>query len=103
MPIYDLICTACGYEKGEIIFPSYDAFQKAETERECPECHSKLEAKLSYFNICEGQKYKTTNGKICEKSLGLILEVGEKPCGHVGLRKISLAEVLKVQHDPEMN
>lgn len=103
MPIYDLICTSCGYEKGETIFPSYDSFQKSEKERECPECHSKLEAKISCFNLCGGHKYKTTNGKICEKSLCIVLEVGAKPCGPVNLRKVGLAEVLKVQHDPEMN
>lgn len=103
MPIYDLICTSCGYEKGETLFTTWDAFQKSEKERECPECSSKLEAKISCFNICEGNKYKTTGGKICEKSLGIIFEVGPKPYGHFGLRKVSLAEVLKIQHDPEMN
>ncbi len=101
MPIYDLICTNCGYEKGETIFSSYAAFENARKERECPECHSLLEAKLSSFSI--NGTTKTTGGKVMEEDIAIHIELGKMPCGHIMPKEIRLVRAIKIRHDPEMN
>ncbi len=102
MPIYDLICSSCGYEQGETIFSSYDAFQKSEKERECPECHERLEAKIVGFNTQGKRVVKTTGGKIQETCLDISLGIAFTPCGKP-IPAIGAHFSKKYSKDPEMN
>ena len=103
MPIYDLVCTNCGYKKRETIFPTYEAFQKAEKERECPSCYTRLDAKINTFNLRGKRNIRTTGGKIISKEPGLLIKLGITPCGKILPKGAGLAEVITVQHDPENN
>ena len=103
MPIYDLVCTNCGYEKDDIRFESYKDFSSAEKERACPSCYSKLDAKINTFNVRGKKNIKTTGGKIISKEPGLIIKLGITPCGKILPKGAGLAKVVTVRRDPENN